>query len=172
MSNMSNAKLVGFFFFILAVLLAGNWLYYPFETLQTESLSSAFVPIPFYPKNDPADYTYNSSPVYLPTKELYYIQWNYVWTNSSYHTPDEESIRTYIKNNKLDHISICVHYEWMEIYSYETIGEHVKIYFTPIYHTPYVSTSSLFITGFLRILPILICVALGIIFFYYDFKRK
>lgn len=160
---------VGLGCLVVAVLLAGNWLYYPFETAQIAELSpETFMPIANYPDSDYPTYTYNTSLIYLSTENMYYIQWNYVWVNASYHTPDEESVRVYIKEGKLDHISLSIHYQWMDVADYETVGNQPVVYFSSVYHTPYMSTPSLVYTSLIRVLPILFFVILGIVLIGYE----
>ena len=165
---MNIYRVAGIVFIIGAVALAGNWLYYPFRTTGLKD----FQPIAHYPKGDPADVVYNSSMIYMPSKHMYYIDWYYVWLNASYHTPDTEIVRTYIKDGELHHIALQIHYMWMDVYEYEKTGNHVHIYFMPVYHTPYTTIPSYIELGILRILPISIILITGVFLLFYSKHRR
>jgi len=153
------------------VAIAGNWFYIPLE-ITAEDYASAYAPIPFYPDDDPADAVYHSNLTYIPSQDIYYIEWNYIWLNISQHTPDTERVRVYIKNNSLHHVSLSIHYQWMDVYSFEKTGNHVHIYFTPVYHTPYTTPESYIIIGLTRLLPISIFLLIGIILILYEILHK
>ena len=147
--------------FIIAILIAGNWLYNPFQLINNPI--EDYRPQAIYPLNDNPQSTYNSEYIYIPSQDTYYIEYSYIWLNISSHTPDTEQVRIYIKNNSIHHLSFMIHYQWMDIYEFKTNGTHPLIEFSPIYHTPMISLKQYIETGIIRIFPIVFFVILGII---------
>jgi hypothetical protein len=160
--------ILGFIFIIISVGFAGNWIYNPFAEPQAEL--DPYEPIVFYPEDDPADEVYHSNLTFIPSLNMSYIEYNYVWLNATGHTPDTEQVRIYIQNGTVHHISLLIHYEWMNIYNFTSDGTHVHIRFTPVFHTPYTSTSALFSTSLKRIVPIAIPLTIGLLLIYADYK--
>ena len=158
----------GFVSIVIAIAIAGNWLYIPFSTMNTTD----YTPIPHYPDDDPADTIYHSNITYIESKDLYYIEYNYIWLNASQHTPDTERIRIYIQNGTLHHISLSIHYEWMDTYDFTADGNHAHIYFSSVYHTPYTSSTSYITMGINRVLPMLLFLTIGLILFLYEILMK
>ena len=150
--------IIGILFILSSILVAGDWFYIPFSMNPED-----YEPIAIFPEGDPADYVYHSNITYIPSKDMYYIEWNYVWLDAGGHTPDTERVRIYIKDGKLHHISLSIHYKWMDVYDYKKEGNHVYIYFTPVYHTPYTTPQSYIELGIERILPIAILFVIGLI---------
>jgi hypothetical protein len=160
--------IIGFMFMLLAIGVAGNWVYNPFATVLSDV--EPFEPIPHYPKDDPADYVYRSDLVFIPALNISYIQYNYVWLNASGHTPDTEEVRIFVKDGKVQHVSLRIHYQWIDVYNFTIEGTHVHIRFMPIYHTPYVSETSFISTSIQRMTPILIPLGIGVGLIYLDYK--
>jgi hypothetical protein len=159
---------IGIILICIAVGLAGNWLYVPFSATSIGD----YDPIPHYPADDPADDVYSSDLIYIPSKNMSYIEFSYTWLNISGHTPDTERVRIYVKNGEIDHVSLSVHYNWFDMYEYTSDGNHVHIYFTPVYHTPYVSESSLITSYIQRALPFLAFLIIGITLISFDITRN
>ena len=156
----------------VSVAIAGNWLYSPLDF-------DPYSPVPHYPKGDDANNVFSSELTYIPSKDMYYQEFNYVWLNASGHTPDTEEVRVYIKNETVHHVELRIHYQWMEIYDFTTQGTHVDIYFKPVYHTPYTTEKSYTSATINRAIPIILPLLLGVILIVYDnqdkiklFKRK
>jgi hypothetical protein len=134
--------ILGIICFIVAVGFAGNWIYSP--------ASAEYEPIPHYPDGDPANNVFSSELTYIPSKDMYYQEWNYVWLNASGHTPDTEEIRIYFKDGMVHHVELRIHYEWMEITDFRTDGNHVHIYFKSVYHTTYTTDTTTTIHSFIE----------------------
>jgi len=164
--------IIGIIFMMTSVAIAGNWLYSPFALHSPLVIQELFEPIPHYPEGDTADDVFHSELTYIPVEDIYYQEWNYVWLDASGHTPDTEEIRIYVKNGKIHHISLRIHYQWMEITDFEEDENHVHIYFALIYHTPYISNSSLISTLIQRALPVVLPMLLGIGLIIYDNREK
>lgn len=161
--------IIGIVFIITSVAVAGNWLYAP---LSIQTIEEEFKPIAHFPEGDEADEIFHSNLTYIPSLDMYYIEWNYVWVNISGHAPDTEEIRIYIKNGSVHHISLRIHYEWMDIEDFEVEDTHVHINFAPVYHTPYTTKGALMSSTMARALPIVFPMVLGIGFIAYDIRRK
>ena len=161
--------LAGIACMFVAVLFAGNWMYTPFAIVSMEP--EDYMPMTNFPENDVPNNMYNSSLTYIPSLDMHYIQWNYVWLNVSGHTPDEESVRVYIKDEELHHISLSIHYHWMDVYDYDTVGSHVVINFAPVYHTPSVSTSQVIVSSLQIIASWLIPFIVGMVLITYGISK-
>ncbi len=162
---------IGVVCIVLAVALAGNWLYVPVEPTVTE-LEGKYAPVPHYPDDDPADRVFSSNLTYIPDKDMCYQEWNFVWLNVSTHTPDTEGVRVYVKNNSVHHVELRVHYMWMKTTDFETTDERVHIGFTDIYHTPYTTKPSYYYMMFKRALPIALLVIAGVSFIGYSYLHR
>lgn len=149
-----------------SVAIAGNWLYYPL------SYEEKYEPIAHFPENDVADEIFSSNLTYIPSLEMYYIEWNYVWVNITGHTPDTEEVRIFIKNGTVHHISLRIHYEWKDMEDFNVEGNRVHIYFTPVYHTPYTTEEALISSTIARAIPIIFPLLIGMGFIVYDVRRK
>jgi len=164
---------IGIVVLIIAVLLAGNWLYIPVEVSEGEE---DFLPIPHYPTDDPADEVFYGPLTYIPSLDMEYMEINYVWTGVSGHTPDTEEVQIYVKDDQVHHVSLRIHHDWMDTYDFTKTDEHVDIYFLEIYHTPYTTHDSLIALILIRAAPLIFLVALGVTLivldFYVYYKKK
>jgi len=158
---------------MIAVLLAGNWLYIPVEVSEGEE---DFLPVAHYPEDDPADEVFYGHLIYIPSLDMDYMEINYVWTGASGHTPDTEEVRIFVKDDQVHHVSLRIHYDWIDTYDFTKTDEHIDIYFLAVYHTPYTTHNSLMMLILIRSLPLILLVSLGITLivleFYYSKKKK
>lgn len=161
--------ILGIVLMMVAVGLAGNWLYNP---VATQDIEKRYEPIAHYPEGDEADNIFSSNLTYIPSKDMYCVEYNYVWVNASGHTPDTEEVRIYIRDGEVHHVELRIHYEWIEINDFAVEGDRVHIYFTSIYHTPYTSESSLTSSTIERALPIALTMLAGIGCIVYDTRKK
>lgn len=158
---------------IIAILLAGNWFYNPFITaMDVTPTAEDYMPIAHYPESDPPDYVYNTGIINISVLNMSYVQYNYVWLRAKGHTPDEESIRIFIKDGDIHHISLSIHYQWTDVYGFVKTDNHIHINFLPVYHTPYVSDEQLIFSIAMRAIPFIFIFCVGIGFIVYDIYRE
>jgi len=151
--------------FILAIGFAGNWIYNPLSMQNTSQsqVIETFRPMVTYPTDDPPDTIYHSNYTYIESKDIYYIEYSYVWLGSPDHTPDTEHVRIYTHGEQVEYIELCIHYEWITTTEFKTQDNHLLLSFLPVYHTPMLSTESIISMSFERTWPIILFSILGVI---------
>ncbi len=160
--------IIGLAFIIVSIGYAGNWIYNP---LETQSILEPYQPMAEFPDGDYPNKIYSNNLTWIPSQELYYIEWNYIWLNASAHTPDTERVRIYVDENyEVHHIALSIHYEWTDVYEYEIEDTHVKLNFMPVYHTPVTSTEAYYALSANRLVPIGIPFLIGCFFLFLEYK--
>ena len=159
--------IIGIICMMLSVGIAGNWLYNPFYAQSMD-----YQPIAHFPEGDEPDEIFHSNLTYIPSLEMHYIEWNYVWLEAPGHTPDTERVRIYVKNGSVHHVGLSIHYEWTDIYDFEVDGNRVHIHFAAVYHTPFTTPESLRSSTIGRAIPIAATMLIGISLVVIDVRRK
>jgi len=125
---------IGIIPIVASTLIAGGYLI----RIISSSVADTYRPIAHFPDNDIPDYTYNSEPVYLSSNE-FYIEYHWVWLGEQ-HGIDDEAVRIFVKDGKVDRVGLITHCRWEETKDFEANGNRVHVYFLTYTHTPYTKT--------------------------------
>ena len=163
---------IGILLLSIGVGVAGNFIYDPFIVYDTDDPVERYEPLCKYPDGDEPDLIYHSPYSYDTEKDIYYIEYSYVWYLSGEHGPDTERVRVYVdEDGNISHLSLNVHWKWTDVYDFKSYDTHPIVEFTSVYHTPKVSTLSYLQLGIERVLPIILFVVIGLLCIIYAVLR-